>query len=156
MNVITLTGNSTKDVELRYTPNGKAVGNGTIAVRRDFKNQQGEYETDFINFIALGGLSEVMANHIKKGDKFGITGRLQIRIWENDEGKKNYFTEVVVNSFDFPNKKQNNQGNTDNSREYQNNRKEQQRSNNNYTKVDDDPFANNGKTIDISDDDLPF
>ena len=147
MNVITLTGNATKDVELKITPNGKSVGNGTIAVRRDYKNQQGEYETDFINFVALGGLSEVMANHIKKGDKFGITGRLQIRIWEN-EGKKNYFTEVVVNGFDFPNKSQNNQGNTNTN----NNQKQQ---NNNYTRVDDDPFAN-GNTIDISDSDLPF
>ncbi|MGG4267413.1 single-stranded DNA-binding protein [Peribacillus simplex] len=150
MNVITLTGNSTRDVELKYTPNGKAVGNGTIAVRRDFKNQKDEYETDFVNFVALGGLSEVMANHIKKGDKFGITGRLQIRIWENDEGKKIYFTEVVVNSFDFPNKSQNNQGNTNTSGNKQNG------SQGNYTRVDDDPFANDGKTIDISDDDLPF
>lgn len=137
MNVITLTGNATKDVELKYTPNGKAIGNGTIAVRRDFKNQQGEYETDFINFIALGGLSEVMANHIRKGDKFGITGRLQIRKWEKD-GKTQYFTEVVVNSFDFPDKKKEN--------------KPQQQNN---TKVDDDPLSGNGQ-IDISDDDLPF
>ena len=67
MNVITLTGNATKDVELKYTPNGKAVGNGTIAVRRDYKNQSGEYETDFFNFVALGGLSEVMAKPKKKG-----------------------------------------------------------------------------------------
>jgi single-strand DNA-binding protein len=104
MNVITLTGNATKDVELKFTPNGKAVGNGTIAVRRDFKNQQGEYETDFINFVALGKTAEVMANYIHKGDKFGINGRLQIRKWEHD-GKTSYFTEVIVNGFDFPDKK---------------------------------------------------
>jgi single-strand DNA-binding protein len=101
MNIIALTGNATKDVELKYTPNGKGVANGTIAVRRDFKNQKGEYETDFINFVAIGGLSEVMANHIKKGDKFGINGRLQIRKWEKDNGDKQYFTEVIVNGFDF-------------------------------------------------------
>lgn len=136
MNVITLTGNAVKDCELRYTPNGKGVANGTIAVRRDYKNQQGEYETDFINFIALGGLSEVMANHVHKGDKFGITGRLQIRVWEN-EGKKNYFTEVVVNGFDFPN-----------------NPKEDNPPKQN-TRVEDDPFSGKG-TIDIKDDDLPF
>jgi single-strand DNA-binding protein len=136
LNVITLTGNAVKDCELRYTPNGKGVANGTIAVRRDYKNQQGEYETDFINFIALGGLSEVMANHVHKGDKFGITGRLQIRVWEN-EGKKNYFTEVVVNGFDFPN-----------------NPKEDNPPKQN-TRVEDDPFSGKG-TIDIKDDDLPF
>jgi single-strand DNA-binding protein len=139
MNVITLTGNATKDVELKYTPNGKGVANGTIAVRRDFKNQKGEYETDFINFTALGGLSEVMANHIKKGDKFGINGRLQIRKWEKDNGDKQYFTEVIVNGFDFPDKKN------------------QERPTNNQpkTKVSEDPFKGNG-SIDIQDDDLPF
>ena len=104
MNVITLTGHATKDVDLRVTPNGKNVGNGTIAVRRDFKNQHGEYETDFINFVALGKTGEIMANYIKKGDKFGITGRLQVRVWEKDNGDKQYISEVVVNGFDFPTK----------------------------------------------------
>jgi single-strand DNA-binding protein len=139
VNIITLTGNATKDVELRYTPNGIGVANGTIAVRRDFKNQKGEYETDFINFIALGGLSEVMANHIKKGDKFGINGRLQIRKWEKDNGDKQYFTEVIVNGFDFPDKK----------------KQEQSTNNQPKTKVSEDPFQGNG-SIDIDDSDLPF
>lgn len=62
MNVITLTGNASRDIELRYSSSGTGIANGTIAVRRDFKNKQtNEYETDFINFIAIGGLSEVMA-----------------------------------------------------------------------------------------------
>ena len=133
MNVITLTGNAVKDVELKYTPNGKAVGGGTIAVRRDFKNPQGEYETDFINFVALGKSGELMANHIKKGDKFGITGRLQIRKWEKDNGEKQYFTEVIVNSFDFPNKP-----------------KESQQQNN---KPADDPFSGSQS---FNPDELPF
>jgi single-strand DNA-binding protein len=137
MNVITLTGNATKDVEIKFTPNGKGIANGTIAVRRDFKNQQGEYETDFINFIALGGLSEVMANHIRKGDKFGITGRLQIRKWDHD-GKTSYFTEVIVNSFDFPDKK--------------NDKPKQDKPTQN---IDHDPFDGQGQ-INIQDDDLPF
>jgi single-strand DNA-binding protein len=135
MNVITLTGNATKDFELRYTPNGKPVGSGTIAVRRDFKNQQGEYETDFINLVVLGKLSEIMANHIRKGDKFGVTGRLQIRIWDKDNGEKAYFTEVVVNGFDFPDKKK------------------QENSAPKYTADPGDPFQGG---IDINSDDLPF
>jgi single-strand DNA-binding protein len=149
MNVITLTGNATKDFELKYTPNGKPVGNGTIAVRRDYKNQQGEYETDFINLVVLGKLSEVMANHVHKGDKFGVTGRLQIRIWNKDNGEKAYFTEVVVNGFDFPNKQQNNQSHTNTSSNDKN------RSQGSTTRVDDDPFTANGQ-VDISDSDLPF
>jgi single-strand DNA-binding protein len=137
MNVITLTGNATKDIELKYTPNGKPVGSGTIAVRRDFKNQQGEYETDFINLVILGKLSEVMANHIQKGDKFGVTGRLQIRKWEKDNGDKQYFTEVVVSGFDFPDKKKDKPATKQ------------------ETKEDNDPFKSNGQ-IDIDDSDLPF
>jgi single-strand DNA-binding protein len=137
MNVITLTGNAVRDIEIKYTPSGKPVGNGTIAVRRDFKNQQGEYETDFINLVILGKLSEVMANHIQKGDKFGVTGRLQIRKWEND-GKNQYFTEVVVNGFDFPDKK-----------------KDKPAQNPPQTRIEEDPFNGSGQ-INISDDDLPF
>ena len=149
MNVITLTGNAVKDVELKYSPAGKAIGNGTIAVRRDFKNQNGEYETDFINFVALGKTGEIMANHIKKGDKFGITGRLQIRKWTKDDGSTQYFTEVIVNGFDFPSKPRNEElGNSEPRR-----RNEPPATN---TRADDDPFANNGQTIDISDDNLPF
>lgn len=106
MNIITVTGNSVKDIELKATPSGSFVGNGTIAVRRDFKNKQtGEYETDFINFVALGKTAEIMAQYVNKGDHFGITGRLQIRIWNKDDGTKQYFTEIIVNSFDFPQKK---------------------------------------------------
>jgi single-strand DNA-binding protein len=103
MNVITLTGNATKDIEVSFSPQGTAFGKGTIAVQRNFKNQHGEYDTDFINFKTIGKISEVMANYIQKGDKFGITGSLQINVSEKD-GQKRYFTEVVVNGFDFPNK----------------------------------------------------
>lgn len=139
MNVITLTGNATRDFELKYTPNGKPVGSGTIAVRRDFKNQNGEYETDFINLVVLGKLSEIMANHVRKGDKFGVTGRLQIRKWEKDNGEKQYFTEVVVNGFDFPDKK----------------REDKPGQTPPPTRVTEDPFNGSGQ-INIQDDDLPF
>lgn len=141
MNVITLTGNAVRDIEIKITPNGKTVANGTIAVKRDFKNPSGEYETDFIDFIALGKTGEIMGNYIKKGDKFGITGRLQIRKWTKDDGSNRYFTEVVVNSFDFPNNQQNSSS------------QQQQQGNNdqNYN----DPFSSNS-AFEINQDDLPF
>lgn len=107
MNVITVTGNATKDMELRYSASGTAFASGSIAVRRDFKNQAGEYETDFFNYTAIGKIGEVMANHISKGDKFGITGRLQNRTWEKQDGSKQTATEIIVNGFDFPSKPQN-------------------------------------------------
>lgn len=144
MNVITLTGNSVKDIEVKATPGGSFVGNGTIAVRRDFKDKQtGNYETDFINFVALGKTAEIMSQYINKGDKFGITGRLQIRVWNKDDGTKQYFTEVVVNGFDFPDKKKDG-GQANNSPQQ------------NYTRVDEDPFANSKGPIEVSEDDLPF
>lgn len=149
MNVITLTGNATRDVELKYSPNGKGISNGTIAVRRDFKNKNEEYETDFINFVACGKLSEILANHIRKGDHFGITGRMQIRKWEKDNGEKQYFSEVVVNGFDFPVKpKENGESINTNSN---NSNHSQSQNGRGY----DDPFSGHGQ-IDISDSDLPF
>lgn len=143
MNVITLTGNATKDIEVSFSPQGTAFGKGTIAVQRNFKNQQGEYDTDFINFKTIGKISEVMANYIQKGDKFGITGSLQINVSEKD-GQKRYYTEVVVSGFDFPNKPKSS------------NNQQSQNSNQPPKREDSDPFANDGQPIDISDDDLPF
>ncbi|MET3700174.1 single-strand DNA-binding protein [Bacillus oleivorans] len=148
MNVIILTGNAVKDVELRYSPSGTPIANGTIAVQRDFKNQQGEYETDFFNFVVIGKLGEVMANHIRKGDKFGIKGKLQNRVWEKDDGKKQYFTEVFVDGFDFPVKPKGKNENTPPPK--------QNTGNAAFKDLDDDPFADNGEPIDINDDDLPF
>lgn len=135
MNVIILTGNATKDIEIRYNSNGTPIGNGTIAVQRDRKNQAGEYETDFFNLVILGKLSEVMANHVRKGDKFGVKRRMQNRVWVKDDGSKQYFTEVLVDGFDFPVKPKG-QGNNQNSNQ-----------------SNEDPFS--GGTP-VSDDMLPF
>ena len=141
MNVIILTGKASKEIELRFSPSGTPIANGSIAIRRDYKNQQGEYETDFHNFVVIGKLGEVIANHVKKGDSFGIKGKLQNRVWESDSGKK-YFTEVLVDGFDFPNKpKQDNSA------------PKQEKKNN--TKITDDPFSGSGQ-INIDDSDLPF
>lgn len=145
MNVITLTGNATKDIELRYSASGTGVGNGSIAVRRSFKNQQGEYETDFFNFTTFGKQAEVMAQYIKKGDKFGITGTLQNRVWENDDGEKRYFTEVIVNGFDFPDKPK-----------QQNNQYQNQQPNRQQIDAANSEINKHAEPIDISSSDLPF
>lgn len=144
MNITMLTGNATKDVELRYNQNGTAIANGTIAVRRSRKDQSGEYKSDFHNFIAFGKQAEVLANYVKKGDKFGINGELQNRVWEKENGEKRYFTEVIINGFDLPYKSNG-----------QANQQQQTGGSQGYTRVDDSPF-DNGQQVDISDDDLPF
>ena len=104
MNKINLSGRTTADPELRYLPgNGTAICNFTLAVRRSRKNAQGEYETDFINCQAWAKSGELIAEHVKKGQMFTISGRLQIRKYEKD-GVNHWASEVVVEDFDFPQK----------------------------------------------------
>lgn len=141
LNRIILIGRLTRDPELRYTPNGVAVTTFTLAVDRPFTNSQGEKETDFINVVTWRDLAENCANYLKKGKLAAADGRLQIRNYEKD-GKKVYVSEVVADNVRFLEKADNAQTN--------------QNTNTGQAKASDDPFANDGKTIDISDDDLPF
>ncbi|MEH6944802.1 single-stranded DNA-binding protein, partial [Bacillus sp. JJ722] len=102
--------------------------------------------------------AENVANFLKKGSLAGVDGRLQTRNYEGQDGKRVYVTEIVAESVQFlePRGTDNrNQGGFNGQNPNQNQNQHQQQSNN-YTRVDDDPFANGGKTIDISDDDLPF
>ena len=101
MNKIILTGRLTREPELRHTTSGVAVANFSLAVTRDFKNQDGEYEADFINCIAYRNLAETIVKYVKKGDKLGVDGRLQTRNYDNSEGKRVYVSEVVVNGIEF-------------------------------------------------------
>ena len=77
MNKIELTGRITKEIELRYTQSNKAVGNFSLAVNRKFKNQNGEYEADFINCIVFDKLAETISQYVKKGDLLGVCGRFK-------------------------------------------------------------------------------
>jgi single-strand DNA-binding protein len=150
LNRVVLVGRLTKDPELKYTPNGIAVANFTLAVNRPFSNQQREREADFINCVVWRKPAENVSNFLKKGSLAGVDGRLQTRSYENNQGQRVYVTEVMCESVQFLEPKNSN-GNRSQSNEQQQ-YKYQQQSNKNY----DDPFANNGTPIDISDDDLPF
>jgi single-strand DNA-binding protein len=101
MNVVILIGRLTKDVELRYTQAGKAVATFTLAVDRQFANQQGEREADFIQIVSWGKLAEICANHLGKGRMVAVEGRLQIRSYETEDGQKRKVAEVVANSVQF-------------------------------------------------------
>ncbi|TPR26428.1 single-stranded DNA-binding protein [Apilactobacillus micheneri] len=171
INRTTLTGRLTRDVDLRYTPNGAAVGNFTLAVDRRFTNQNGEREADFINCVIWRKAAENFANFTHKGALVGIDGRLQTRNYENQQGQRVYVTEVVVENFALLEPRsankggnnngapQNNSGNN-NPFENQNNNSSNNGGNNgngmNNNNNSSDPFANSGDQIDISDDDLPF
>lgn len=97
MNRVILIGRATKDFELRYTPNGVAVATCNIAVDRQTKDK----ETDFINVVAWKQTAEACVNHIKKGHRFGLEGRIQVRNYENNEGKRVYVTEVHIDRVEF-------------------------------------------------------
>ena len=101
MNTITLLGRLTKNPEARYTSTGKAVTLFTLAVNRTYTNADGQREADFINCQAWGKTAEVVGNHVSKGDRLLVEGRLQIRSYTDKEGVKRYATEVVANRVEF-------------------------------------------------------
>ncbi len=101
MNHVTLIGRLTKDVELRRTGSGKAVASFTLAVNKDFKNEQGGYDADFIECVAFEQRAETISKYVHKGDRFAVVGSLTTRSYENKEGKKVKVTEVKVTEFDF-------------------------------------------------------
>jgi single-strand DNA-binding protein len=163
INRIVLVGRLTKDPELRYTPNGVAVANFTLAVNRPFTNQQGDREADFINVVIWRRQAENVANFLKKGSLAGVDGRLQTRSYENNEGRRVYITEVMAESVQFlePKNASPSQGGGNSNGGYNNDRNSNNnnggnRNNQNQNNFNDDPFANDGQPIDISDDDLPF
>jgi len=181
INNVVLVGRLTRDVELRYTANGTAVGSFTVALDRPFTNQNGEKDTDFINCVAWRKTAETLANFTRKGSLVGVTGRIQTRNYTNNEGRKVYVTEVVCDNFQMLEPKSVTErraqsdgsgGNNSNSGGYSNsnysntnysqqNNQNQAPQNNtnkqkNYANFDEDPFESNDDSIDISDDDLPF
>lgn len=100
MNHIVIIGRLTKDPELRYTPNGVAVGNFVIAVDRQF-SRDGNKETDFIPVVVWQKLAENCANHLKKGRLVAVEGRLQIRSYDTQDGQKRRVAEIVASNVQF-------------------------------------------------------
>lgn len=143
-----LAGRLTNEVDLRYTPSGSAVVRFTIAVNRSFKREDGTRETDFVNCTMWGKRAEALANHFKKGDGIGITGRIQTGSYEGQDGKRVYTTEVVADDFSFGQKA----GGASVQRGQQ---PSQPQNNQSYTRVEQDPFSSGGP-IEVSEDDLPF
>lgn len=101
MNRVCLNGRLTKDIDLRYTQNNVAVASFTLAVQRKFKNQNGDYESDFINCIAYKSTAELLSKYTGKGDLIGIEGRIQTRSYDDKNGKKVYVTEVIAENVEF-------------------------------------------------------
>ena len=96
MNKIIIIGNICKDLELRYTPSNLAVVKNTLAVKNDFKNSNGEYESEFINIVVWRQTAEFLSKYAAKGSKVLVEGRLTNRSYDKQDGTKGYVTEVVA------------------------------------------------------------
>ena len=107
INNVTLIGRLTRDAELRYTPSNIATAQFNIACNRNFKNTNGEYDADFINCVMWREQAERFCNWTKKGMLVGITGRIQTRSYEGNDGKRVYVTEVVAENFQVLEKRDN-------------------------------------------------
>ncbi len=99
INRAVLTGRLTRDPELRYTTSGTAVVSFTLAVDRQFRNQNGDRDADFVNCVIWRKSAENFSNFTHKGSLVGIEGRIQTRNYENQQGNRVYVTEVVVDNF---------------------------------------------------------
>jgi single-strand DNA-binding protein len=106
INQVTLVGRLVKDPELKWTPDGKAVANVTLAVNRHYKNANGEIEADFVHCTLWHKTAENTSQYCKKGSVIGVTGRIQTRHYDNQEGRRVYVTEVVAEGVRFLSPKQ--------------------------------------------------
>lgn len=147
LNRIILIGRLTRDPELRYTPSGVAVTQFTLAVDRPFTNQQGEREADFINIVTWRQLAETCANYLRKGRLTAVEGRLQVRHYDSNEGRRVYVTEVIADNVRFL------ESAGGGNRDDQSNQNQFSRG---QSPISNDPFVDDGRPVDISDDDLPF
>lgn len=152
INSVCLVGRLTRDPELKYTGNNVAVASFSLAVNRNFKDANGEREADFINCVIWGQSAENLANWAKKGALIGITGRIQTRSYENQQGQRVYVTEVVAENFQMLESRAAREGGNAN-----------QTSNSGYNRQPQQQASNFGRSnqmqgnpMDISSDDLPF
>lgn len=157
INNVTLTGRLTKDCELKYTGNGNAVASFSLAVNRSFK-RDGEPEADFINCVVWNKTAEALANYTKKGSLIGVTGRIQTRNYENQQGQRVYLTEIICSQIVFLETQKNNAGDSLQAQQVNTQavHSSQNDSGNSVQNQSSDPYLSSGQTVDISEDDLPF
>lgn len=101
MNVIAITGNLCKDIELKYTKNNKGYVENTLGVRKEKKDENGKYESDFIDFVCFEKKAEFLKSYAKKGDKLEINGKLRVDSWKDQEGNTHSRTYVVADKLNI-------------------------------------------------------
>ncbi len=163
MNKVILIGRLTRDPELRTIASGNATTSFTIAVNRNFTNQNGEREADFINCVAWRKQAENVAKYCTKGSQVAVEGRIQTRNYDAQDGTKRYVTEVIADNVTFlssraggsqiPESSSNTSSYTANNAVPNNGM-----ANNDIVTadLDMDPYAAMGNEVSLTDDDLPF
>ena len=155
MNKAILIGRLTRDPELRTTPTGRNVCQFAIAVNRTYTSANGEREADFINCVVWDKQAENLAKYQKKGNQIAVEGRIQTRNYDDNNGRKVYVTEVLVNNVSFLDAKgSSNAGSSFDSLPEPPMQEEPERLE--TVSVEKDPFEAFGDSIEISDNDLPF
>lgn len=153
MNNVSVVGRITKDPELRTIANGTPTTNITVAVNRNFTNQNGEREADFIPCVIWRKQAENVVKYCKKGSLVGVTGRIQTRSYDATDGTKKYVTEVVADNVTFLSSK----GETATGQFNEVSNYNNESSNHiETTDISEDPFKDFGSEVILNDDDLPF
>lgn len=179
MNKAILIGNLTADPEVKTTTTGIPVATFTLAVGRNFTNQSGEREADFIRCVSFRKQAEVIGQYLSKGSKVAVEGRIQTGSYDAPDGTKRYTTDIICENVEFltPRSQQQdsgygmnqnyggNQSGNYNQNQFQQNRNQGYNHNNynNNNNMNQQPqqqnqndFFDNNSDIDISEDDLPF
>lgn len=146
MNKAIIIGRLTKDPEMRTTTSGTNATAFTVAVSRNFTNQNGERETDFLNCVAWRKQAENIAKYCTKGSQVAVEGRIQTRSYDAQDGTKRYITEIIADNVTFLGSKGNISADSNNVGD----------NNIATTDISEDPFKDFGDEVALSDDDLPF
>ncbi len=142
MNRVCLVGRLTAKPELKYTSANVPVTRFSLAVNRNFKNEQGGRDADFISILAWRKQAELICNYFDKGSQIGLEGRIQTGSYDDKDGNKRYTTEVVVDQIHFIDSKSNGSVSSVTPYDYQDD---------NTVDVSNDPFADFGDSVSIDD-----
>ena len=156
MNKIILVGRLTKDPEVRSTSAGFQTANFTVAVSRNFKNKEGNYDADFLPCVAFRNTADFISKFFKKGNMISLDGRVQTRSYDAQDGSKRYVTEVVVENVEFVGGK-NDSSSVPSSNDYVDApAADPVDEMPEYDIPTSDPYENYDKEVSLSDNDLPF
>ena len=157
MNKVVLVGRLTRDPEVRSTSSGSNTARFTVAVNRNFKNKDGQYDADFVSCVAFRNTADFVSKFFKKGSMIGLEGRIQTGSYDAQDGSKRYTTDVVVDNVEFVGGR-----NEGGSPALSNNSYVDMPANDpidmmpEYDIPTSDPYENYDKEISLSDNDLPF